>query len=93
MAVLDIDGDPIKNVIGGVRDFMVDIKNVGQNLTSAYKEKDYTSPEQGRDYDASVVALSEVINPDEPANTVRKIVPWGIVILGAVVLWAILGAK
>jgi hypothetical protein len=93
MAVLDIDGDPIKNVIGGIRDFMVDIKHVTGLLPDSYKESEFTSQEQGRDYDAALVSQAETINPDTIGNTVKKVIPWTLIAVGGFVLYIIFRGK
>ena len=94
MAVLDIDGDPVKRVIGGVRDFGVDVAHVlGNKTVSQNNPALFTSPEQGRDYDAADISHSETINPDTAANTVKKAIPWGLIVVGGFVLYIILRGK
>ena len=92
--VLDIDGDPVKNVIGGVKDFLVNVGHVSMNRTTSYENSGlFTSPEQGKDYDAAQVSQAETINPDTAANTVKKVIPWGLIAVGGFVLYAVMRSK
>jgi len=108
MAVVDIDGDPIKNVIGGIRDWKVDFSNLLANMklsggyelpktggaTGGYHPVgDFTSPEQGRDYDAADISHRDTINPDTPANTGKKVIPWGLIVVGGFVLYILFRGK
>ena len=92
--VLDIDGDPVKNVIGGVRDFLVNVGHVSMNRTTSYNNNGlFTSQEQGNDYDASDVSHLETITPDTSGNTVKKVIPWGLIAVGGFIVYAILRGK
>jgi hypothetical protein len=93
MAVLDIDGDPVKGVIGGIRDFMVDFQHVTGLKTTSYNQHEFTSHEQGGNYDAAIVSQQETINPDTVGNTVRKVIPWGLIAVGGFVLYIIFRGK
>lgn len=88
--IQDILGQPEAGRIGGYPDLKTAIETVDRNFTSVYKATildGTTSPEQGNNYDAGLVSLSEVITPDTPDASLSKAVPWAAIIAGVVVVY------
>lgn len=80
----DITRQPQEGVIGGLRDLTAEIRAVAVNRSSAVTANvsdGFTSTEQGRDHDPFLVALREVLTPDEPGNAASKAIPWVALLL------------
>jgi len=92
--VTNTSGQPIAGVIGGNTDYLVNVGNVSMNRTTSYENSGvFTSPEQGKDYDMAVVSHTETINPDTSGNTVKKVIPWGLIVVGGFVLYILFRGK
>lgn len=87
--IQDIQGQPQAGVIGGLRDLLVDVQTVTQNLFRPYganiSTDGQTSTEQGADHDPMLVSLSEVLTPDRSGNAVAQAVPWVALAIFAVI--------
>lgn len=79
MAVLEVTGQPVAGVIGGLKDLGVEVATVDHNFTSANRAdvfQGFTSPEQGSDYDAAVVNNTETLSPDRIVAAVKQSAPF-----------------
>lgn len=90
--IQDILGQPQEGVIGGQRDLMTIINGVNANRAPADRADvglGFTSPEQGRDYDAAIVSQVETVNADTASKTLKQAIPWGVLVALVVVYYFI----
>lgn len=84
--IQDITRQPQEGVIGGMRDLTAQITQASRAFVESNATdvaEGFTSPAQGRDYDAAIVCNQETLTADHEGKNLQKAIPWAaLIVLG-----------